>query len=131
MTAYSPVAQWKNVLYFGIRRYARYASIWNSSNNRINPNGYGSLRVTPIARVFEALKTAWYINTAFLSICIILFLPSVIINYKDLLKPRLIFTFYAQISCLNDWNNFLMLNTNDPLSNVLLWYLDKFEWYKL
>jgi len=36
-------------------------------------------------------------NTAFLSICICLILPSVIINNKDL-KTRLIFSFYAQFS---------------------------------
>ena len=37
-------------------------------------------------------------NTAFLSICILLILPSVIINNKDLLKTWLIFNFYAQFS---------------------------------
>jgi len=45
--------------------------------------------------------------------CILLILPSVIINNKVLLKTRLIFNFYA--SYKNDWNNFLLLNTNVPL----------------
>ena len=35
---------------------------------------------------------------------------------KDLLKTWLIFNFYAQISCKNDWNNFLLLNTYGPLN---------------
>ena len=52
----------------------------------------------------------------FLSICFFLIRPSVFINNKDLLKTRLIFNSYAHISCKNDWNNFLLLNTNGPLS---------------
>jgi len=51
----------------------------------------------------------------FLSICFFL-IPSVVINNKDLLKTQLIFNFYAHISCKNDWNNFLLLNTNGPLN---------------
>ena len=49
---------------------------------------------------------------------ILLILTSVIINNKDLLKTRLILNFYAHISCNNDWNNFLLLNTNAPLNSV-------------
>jgi len=80
-----------------------------TSYNRHNPNGYGSLRVTPIACGHEAPKR--HSNKhSFLSICILLILPSVIINNKDLLKTRLNINFYAQISCKkNDWNNFLLL----------------------
>jgi len=55
-------------------------------------------------------------NTAFLSICFFLIQPFVVINNKDLLKTRLIFNFYAHISCKKDWNKFLLLNTNGPLS---------------
>ena len=87
-----------------------------TSKNRYNPNGYGSFRVTPIGCGLEAPKRHGKKNTAFLSICILLILPSVIINNKDLLKTRLIFNFYAHISCKNDWNNFLLLNTNPPLN---------------
>jgi len=39
-----------------LRKYARYASISNSSNNRYNSNGYGSLRSTTIACGLEALE---------------------------------------------------------------------------
>jgi len=35
-------------------------------------------------------------NTAYLPFCILLILPSVIINNKDLLKAQLTFNFYAQ-----------------------------------
>jgi len=63
-----------------------------TSNNRYNPNGYGSLQVTPIACGLEASKRHGK-NTAFLSICILLFLPSININNKDLLKTQLIFNF--------------------------------------
>jgi len=86
-----------------------------TSNNRYNPNDYRSLRVTPIACGLETPKRHGK-NTAFLSICILLILPSVIINNKDLLKTRLIFNFYSHISRKNDCNNFLLLNTNGPLS---------------
>jgi len=89
-----------------------------TSNNRYNPNGYGSLRVTSIACGLEAPKRHGK-KTRLLSICILLFLPSVIINNNDLLKTRLIFNFYAKISCKNDWNNFLLLNTNVPLINYV------------
>ena len=85
-----------------------------TSNNRYNPNDYASLWVTAITCGLEAPKRHGK-NTAFLSTSILLILPSVIINNKDLLKTRLIFNFYAQISCKNDWNNFLLLNTNAPL----------------
>jgi len=68
-----------------------------TSYNRYNPNDYGSLRVTPIADMRH--QNGIVINTAFLSICILLILPSVIINNKDLLKTRLNINFYAKISC--------------------------------
>jgi len=74
-----------------------------------------SLRVTPIACGLEAPKQHHKI-AAFLSICFVLIRPSVVINNKDLLKTWLIFNFYAQLSCKNDWNNFLLLNTNEPLN---------------
>jgi len=77
------------------------------SNNRYNPNGNGSWQVTPIACGFEAPKRHGN-KTAFSSICILLLIiPHIIINNKDLLKPRLIFNFYAHISCKNDWNIFI------------------------
>ena len=69
-----------------------------TSINRYNPNGYKSLQVTLIACGLEATKRHGK-NMAFLSICILLILPSIIINFKDLLKARLIFNFYAHISC--------------------------------
>jgi len=53
--------------------------------NRYNPDGYGSLRVTPIACGLEAPKRHGK-NTAYLSVCILLILPSEIINNKTLLK---------------------------------------------
>jgi len=81
-------------------------------HNRYNPNSNGSLRV--LRRQNGMVK-----NTAFLSICILLILPSVIITNEDLLNTQLIFNFYAQISCKNDWNNFLLLNTNAPLSRKM------------
>jgi len=68
-----------------------------TSNNRYNLNGNRILRVTPIACRLEAPKRH-YKNTAFLFICILLILPSIIINNKDLLKTQLIFNMYAQIS---------------------------------
>jgi len=39
-------------------------------------------------------------------------------NYqqKRFTKTRLTFNFYAQLSCTNDWNNFVLLKTNAPLS---------------
>ena len=74
-----------------------------------------SLRVTPIAYGLEAPKRHRK-NTAYLSICFFLIQPSVVINIKDLLKTRLIFNFYAHISCKNDWNNVLLLNTNGLLN---------------
>jgi len=54
------------------------------------------------------------VKHGFLSICIHLILPSVIISIKDLLKTQLMLNFYAQMSCINDWNNILLLNTNTP-----------------
>ena len=104
--------------------HARYASIWNlkshrmhqTSNNRYNLNGYGSLRGTPNACRLEAPKRHGK-KQGFFIYCILLILLSVIINNKDLLKTCLIFNFYAHISCKSDWNNFLLLNTNAPLSN--------------
>jgi len=58
-------------------------------------------------------------NTSFLSICILFILPYLIINKKDLLKTCLIFNCYAhKFSCKNDWNNFLLLNTNPPLIGI-------------
>ena len=83
--------------------------------NRYNPNGYGSIRVTSISCGHEAQKRHGK-NTAFLSICILLIRPSIVINNKDLLTTRLIFNFYAQLSCKHDWNIFLLLNTNGPLT---------------
>jgi len=56
-----------------------------TSNNMYNPNGYGSLRVTPIACGLEAPKRHGK-NTAFLSIYVLPIPQSVIINNKDLLK---------------------------------------------
>ena len=91
-----------------------YPRMHQTSNNRYTLNGYGSLRVAPIACGLEAPKRHGK-KDGFLSICI---LPSVITNNKDLLKTRLIFNVYAQISCKNDWNNFLLLNTNAPLSSA-------------
>jgi len=82
------------------------------SNNRYNLNSYRSLRVTLIACGLGTPKRHGK-NMAFLSICILI-LPSVIINNEDLLKACLIFNFYTNISCKNDWNNFLLLNTNAP-----------------
>jgi len=90
-----------------------------TSNNRYNPNGYGSLRVTPIACGLEMPKRHGKI-TAFLSICSFLIRPFVVIYNKDWLKIRLIFNFYAHFFCKNDWNNFLLLNTNGPLINRLI-----------
>jgi len=81
-----------------------------------NPNGNRSLQVTPIACGLKTPKQHGK-NTTFLSICILHILPSVIINNKDSLKTQLIFNFYAQISCKNDWNNFLLLKTNAPLTD--------------
>ena len=83
-------------------------------NNRYNPNGYGSIRVTPISCGHEA-PTRHGKKHGFLSICILLIRPSIVINNKDLLTTRLIFNFYAQLSYKHDWNNFLLLNTNEPL----------------
>jgi len=100
------------------KSHARYASkfemglsprMHQTSNNRYNPNGYGSLRVTPIAFLRTlSCQHDMVQNRFFLSICILLILPSVIINNKDLLKTRLICNFF----CKNDCNNFLLLNTN-------------------
>jgi len=90
-----------------------YPRMHQTSNSRYNLNGYGSLRVVPIACGFEAPKRHGK-KDGFLSICILI-LSSVIINNKDLLKTRLIFKFNAQISCKNNWNNLLLLNTNAPL----------------
>jgi len=79
-----------------------------------NPNGYESLRVTPIACGLEVPKrhgkTRLFINLH-LSY-------SSIRNYQQwrFAKTRLIFNFYAHISCNNDWNNFLLLNTNPPFN---------------
>jgi len=43
-----------------------------------------------------------------------------IYQQKRLAKNMVLFSFfYAQISCKNDWNNFLLLITNAPLSLVL------------
>jgi len=55
-----------------------------TSNNRYNMNGYGSLQVTPIACGLEAPKR--HGKTRLISICILLILPSVNINNKELLK---------------------------------------------
>jgi len=89
-----------------------------TSNNRYSPNGYASLRVTSIACGLKASKRHGK-NTAFLCTCILVILPSVIINNKDLLKSRLIFNFYAHLSCKNERNNFLLLNTNAPLTSLI------------
>jgi len=104
--------------------HARYASIWNgisprmhqASNNRYNPNGYGSLRVTPDLRCQTGMvKTRLFIHLSFL------IRPSVVINNKDLLKIRLIFNFYAHISCKNDWNNFYCWTLIGPLTVSTQW----------
>ena len=110
-----------------------------TSDNMYIPISYGSLRVTPIASGVEAPKRHGK-NTAVLSSCIILILPSVIMNNKDLLNTRLIFNFYVQISCKNDWNNVFLLNTNASLKThvdtvqldiwIFMWldyYLDFYE----
>ena len=124
-----------NILYFGAksnRRYRRLTKIiraltkiiracalridlkiemylshrMHQTSIRYNPNGYWSLLVTPIACGLKAPK--WHgKNMAFLSICILLILPSVISNNKDLLKTRLICNYFVHISCKNDWNNLL------------------------
>ena len=115
-----------------INAHSRYASILNmsvsprmhqTSNNRYNPNGYGTIRVTTIACGREAPKR--HGKTRLLSICILLILPSVIIKNKELLKTRLIFIFYVQISCSNDWTNFLLLNTNAPLNIIFIQFLNR------
>jgi len=88
-----------------------------TSKNRYNPNGYGSLLGTPIACGLEAPKQHGEKKKFFIHLhpsC------SSIRNYQQsrLTKTRLFFSFYAQISCKNDWNNFLSLNTNSPLMHV-------------
>jgi len=114
----------KNVLYVGAkinRRYRRLkeiirtcalriilkfdmglsSSMHQTSNNRYNPiirtvtEAYKSHRLLADFRRQNGMVK----NRAFLSICILHILPSVIINSKDLLKTRLIFNFYAHISC--------------------------------
>jgi len=85
----------ENVLYFDAnsnRRYRRLTEInlefetqnAPTSNNRYNPNDFGSLRVIPIACGLETPKR--HENMAFLSMCILLIFLSVIINNKYLLK---------------------------------------------
>jgi len=91
------------------------------SNNRYNPNGYKSLRVTPISCGLEAPKRHGKKTRFFIHLLIIR--PSVVITNKDLLKTRLIFNFYAQMSCKIDWNNFLLLNTIVPLNVAIIFLL--------
>jgi len=74
-----------------------------TSNYRYNLNGYGSLKVTPIACGLEAQNGMVKKKTAFLSICILLILPAAIINNKDLLKTWLIFNFYEQLKKINSY----------------------------
>jgi len=57
-----------------------------TSNIRYNPNGYGSVRVTPIACGLEAPKRHGKKKHGVLSICTLLIPPSVDISNKDLLK---------------------------------------------
>ena len=78
----------------------------SNTSNKYNPNGYGRLRVTPIACGLEA-PIRQSKEHRFLFICILPILPSVIINNKEL-----IFNLYAHIICINDWNKFLLLKTN-------------------
>jgi len=85
-----------------------------TSNNRHNPNGYRSLPVTPNACGLEAPKRHGkkhgfliHLHPSF----------SYIRNFQQqrFAKTRLMLNLYAQISCNNDWNNFLLLNTKPPL----------------
>ena len=48
-------------------------------------------------------------------------------SQQDLLKTRLIFNLYAHISCKNDWNNLLLLNTNAPLNNTKSYRSEQFR----
>jgi len=81
-----------------------------------NSNGYGILPVTPIACGLVAPKRHCK-KHGFLSICIFLILPSIIINNKYVLKPRLIFNLYAHISRKNDWNIFFIAKHVSPFNH--------------
>jgi len=78
-----------------------------TSNNMYIPNRYGRLRVILIACGLKAPKRHGK-TRGFLSICILLILPFVIINNKDLLKQHgWLSTFIHK----DDWNNLFFLNT--------------------
>ena len=83
-------------------KFAHHCSVYH-------PECTKRLIIGIIWKVTEAYESHWLradlrrqngmVKRLFLFICILLILPSIIINNKDLLKTRLIFNFYAQISC--------------------------------
>ena len=128
---FCPVAQWTNVLYFGAksnRRYRIHTEIIRACALRIYLKWINHPECTKhliiginrtVTEAYESHRLIAYLRRQngirLFFIDILLIISSAIISNKDLLKTRFIFNLYAHISCKNDWNNFLLLNTNAPL----------------